>query len=413
MLNMTDSDPDLLDDYDGENAAAAIEDAQLSLRSGHQASDTYPFLDIAEHLRRASTPTKELEPRRTATANPWSITPPSGNVYVSRASPYLTGDSGRVLVAANPQAGFFNLQNQSDCLTGAITGTAGPSTDLSAEHIVEQNLVATGMQFMMTGIVAPSTQSAQLNTLFPQFRVPEALMGANSVFTQPWNSWDPNAPAGTHEDPTLSPEREMWDAIGSVRHPEYMVNLQQAINTFKSRMMRGIAGVAGTRWLTEGWDDTSVANGHARATAALSQLRLYLAVVNYLNHATVHAAFTASLNRINDIFMQFDAAVARNNLNNGVATRSSIMWREYVYRIIIRRTQDSQEQYRQWLWRMRDNWQAEHRRAQATNAPPARMAQINEIITDTVQLLNRYDPITNPGDFVVDTDGLFPDPTDP
>lgn len=129
-----------------------------------------------------------------------------------------------------------------------MTNAAGPSSDQAAEHIVEQNLIALSWQFQLTGRVPRTSQSVAYDTLFGDSIVPEALMGPNSVFRQLWNTWDFGAAQGTHADPTLSPEREMWDAIGSMTHPEYMVNLQQTINAFKSRMMRGINGIGEDRW---------------------------------------------------------------------------------------------------------------------------------------------------------------------
>lgn len=247
--NVSDIDTDLRNDYDGENAAANEADGVMSRGAS--------FLDLAERLNLNSTHTKELAPRRTESAHPWKITPPSGNTFNTDSSPYLTGRSGQVLASANANAGYFSLANPSDRTDGDMTDAAGPSSDLASEHLLEQNLVALGWQFMMTGTAPRTSQSVSYDSTFIDNRVPEALMGANSVFRQSWNTWDTLAPQGTHEDATLSPEREMWDAIGSVGHPEYMVNLQQIINAFKSRMMRGISGIRTTRWDNNVWDDTS------------------------------------------------------------------------------------------------------------------------------------------------------------
>ncbi|KAK3937495.1 hypothetical protein QBC46DRAFT_356630 [Diplogelasinospora grovesii] len=391
LLNVSNIDTDLQNDYDGENAAANA-DGGLLQRAGLIAR-AVPFWDIAERIKSRATRTKELVPRRTETARPWTITPPSGNSFTSLSSPYLTGNSGQVLTAANANAGYFNLQNQFDCVTGAITNAAGPSLDLASEHLMEQNLVALGWQFQMTGYAPGTSQARPYPSRFRNNVVPEALMGANGVFRRPWNTWDSTAPQGTHVDPTLSPEREMWDAIGSVSHPEYMVNLQQTINAFKSRMMRGISAIGSDRWAQFNWDDTSEATGYVHAIEALSEI--------------------PSLNRINDIMNQFDVAVARNNLSNGAPTYAGTLWREFVYQVVIARTEGAQGQYRRWLWRMRDNWRAEFQRATAGQASSARTGEIMEVITEIADILNTYDPVTNPDDFVIDKTGLFPDPTSP
>lgn len=408
-LNVSDIDTELKDDYDGENEAANAQDKLLK-RYGLLGTRTIPFWDIEKLLKPRASRTQELEPRSTGTPRPWTITGPSGNGFVSMSSEYPTGNSGQILRGVNPNAGNMNLLNQHDCMTGAITDSAAPSRDLASEHILELNLVALGWQFVMTGIAPATTQSTQHPTRFPGLQVPEHLMGANGVFRQTWDQWDPNAPAGAHENPRLSPEREMWDAVGSFAHPEYMVNLQQTTNEFKSRMMRGIAGIGPKRWVKFNWDDTSAATGKTNAIGALSEIRLFLAVVNYLNHPTVHAPFMRSLNRISDIMDQFDAAVARNNLNGGVQTHAGTLWREFIHDVVISRTETSQTQYRLWLRRMSDNWKAAQTAAEASNASSQRLGEIAGILEDINKLLNDYDPVKNANQFVVNTNGLFENP---
>lgn len=409
-LNVSDIDTELKDDYDGENEAANAQDKLLE-RYGLLETREIPFWDIAKLLKPKVSRTQELEPRSTGDPRPWTITGPSGNSFVSMSSPYLTGNSGQILRGVNPNAGNMNLLNQQDCMTGAITDSAAATRDLASEHILELNLVALGWEFVMTGLAPATTQSREYESRFSDTLVPEHLMGANGVFRQTWDQWDPNAPAGTHDNPRLSPEREMWDAVGSIAHPEYMVNLQQTTNEFKSRMMRGIAGIGSKRWVKFNWDDTSVATGRTNAIGALSEIRFFLAVVNYLNHPTVHAPFMRSLNRISNIMDQFDAAVARNNLNGGVQTHAGTIWREFIYDVVISRTETSQSQYRQWLQRMSANWKAEDQAARANKASDQRLAEIQTILGDITKLLNDYDPVKNANKFTVDTSGLFDNPS--
>lgn len=411
LSNVTNLDTGLRDDYDGENEAANA-DNQVSQRGARLASRSVPFWDVAERMNRraGTTKTHELLPRVTSPGRVFALDPPPpATRFYPRSSPYITGDGGQALVAVTPNAGYFNLQNQFDCVTGAVTDNAGPSSDTAGEHVNEMNLARDGWQFLMTGLVAPSSQFTGYRSLFPGFLVPEQLMGENSVFRQAWNTWDPGAPAGTHEDPTLSPEREMWDAVGSVRHPEYMVNLQQTMNAFKSRMMRGIAAISNDFWEQQDWDDTSEEWGYTRALEALSELRLYLAVMNYLNHPRAHAAFVASLNRINDVYSQFDAAVARNNLNGGQLTYAGLLWREFVYAVIIGRTQASQFSYRELLRRMESNWNRALLSAIASGALATRLLEIQSVL-DEISVLLQYDPVRSNA-FVIDTSGLFADPT--
>lgn len=409
--NVSDIDTDLKNDYDGENEAANAEDAILQ-KYGLLETREIPFWDIAQYLKPKVSRTQELEPRSTGKPRDWPIKPPSGNTFTSLSSPYITGNSGQLLLGANPNAGTLNLANSRDCLSAAITDAAGPSRDLASEHILEQNLVALGWEYVMTGFAPGTTQAIEWTSRFRPYVVPEHLMGANGVFRQTWDQWDPNAPAGAHDNPRLSPEREMWDAIGSIAHPEYLVNLQQQVNSFKSRVMRGISGIGADRWTKYKWDDTSDATGKTQAEKALSEIRLFQGVVNYLNHPRVHAPFIASLNRISDIMDQFDAAVARTNLNGGVQTHAGTLWREFIYEVVFSRTETSQSQYRQWLQRMRTNWTAAGQNAVQNGASPSspRMASIRKILNDIADLLKDYDPVKNADKFVIDKTGLFENP---
>lgn len=142
----------------------------------------------------------------------------------------------------------------------------------------------------------------------------------------------------------------------------------------------------------------------------MSEIRFYLAVVNYLNHPVVHNAFIAALNRINDIMNQFDDAVARNNLNNNVRTGAGTMWREFVYVVIIERTQSTQSLYCQALWRIQGNWENELASAAVNTASPVHRANIRRVILSVNAILRRYDPMTNPNEYIIDTTGLFADP---
>lgn len=186
-----------------------------------------------------------------------------------------------------------------------------------------------------------------------------------------------------------------------------MVNLQPALNAFKSRMMRGISGVGTNHWRSRNWDDTSELTGEARAYEALSEIRGFRAVMNYFNHPDVHGPFVRSLTRIDDIMRQFDDAVRRNNLNNGVQTYAQPLWREFTYAVLIRRTEGWYSQYRSWLRRMETNWLNE--RARVVLNAPLRVTRIEGIV-ELIRGLLHFDPART-SEFSIDTTGLFPDPT--
>lgn len=93
----------------------------------------------------------------------------------------------------------------------------------------------------------------------------------------------------TTANANISPEREMWDLIGSFVHPQNMVNAHAAINMHKMRMVRGMMALGTNFWRDNDFDDTSEQTGETRLEEALSLLRLYTAVFTYLNDDTVHA----------------------------------------------------------------------------------------------------------------------------
>lgn len=59
---------------------------------------------------------------------------------------------------------------------------------------------------------------------------------------------------------------------------------------------------------------------------------------------------------------------------------------------------------------MEANWLAEEARAVASNAPPTRLREIEVIRMQIAEILNQYDPVKNPDNFVIDKKGLFDDP---
>ncbi|KAK3687976.1 hypothetical protein B0T22DRAFT_142035 [Podospora appendiculata] len=293
LANLTELNPDFLDDGDGENAAANAVPMRRRWGSGQTSSAIYgPFWDIAERISpREPTRTDNLEPRNTGASRRPKITPESGVPYETQTSEYITGHGGRDLNAVNPNAGYFTLEDEQNCLSAVIVNSGTPANDQSAEHLPELANMAMLLQFMQTGRADGTTQTDPYETRFRPRVVPERIFGQHSVFRQSWRSWDLAAPPGMHPNPDLSAERDFWDLVGSLVHPEFMVNLQQFLNAFKSCILRGIAAISEARWTRNHWDDTSEASGFDRALEALSELRNYPAVFSYLNHPDVHRPF--------------------------------------------------------------------------------------------------------------------------
>lgn len=103
-------------------------------------------------------------------------------------------------------------------------------------------------------------------------------------------------------DPSISPEREIWDAIGSFRYPDRLVNAQETLNGFKACIVCGFNGIGIRRWRDNGWDITSEQHGITLTQEALSELCLFPAVFAYLNAARVHGNLVAITNDHDSIF---------------------------------------------------------------------------------------------------------------
>ncbi|KAH8887925.1 hypothetical protein GQ53DRAFT_826912 [Thozetella sp. PMI_491] len=397
--NISTYDPDILNDFDGENADSSVDDNVLTGRAFYYAPRFVPGKFG-----------RDLEERATAPGRPFDVTLPNGGgVFTTTSSQYITGGNGNALLAVNPQAGRYNVEDAGNCESNTVTTQGSNSDQYASEHILELNTFPEAWSFMLSGRVPPTTQSAPYSTRFSNLVVPVNLMGPTSVFTQNWAAWDPNAPPGTHSDVNQSPERAIWEAMGSLLNPGVLVNAERVINGFKSRMWRAINAISEDRWTTNSWDDTTAIAGVVHANEAISELRLFPFVINYLNEQVVNQNLINVANRIDAIFQEFDAAIARNNLNNGAATGTSTLWREFFYNVVIRRLEGAQGRYRELIWRMIDNWQ----NALVVNNPPQNSqyyADIQQILTSLREMRDNFDPVNNPNEFKVNTNGLFPNP---
>ncbi|KAK4201509.1 hypothetical protein QBC40DRAFT_324193 [Triangularia verruculosa] len=162
--------------------------------------------DVSEVTRRHSVIVPDsvqphLAPRATGTARNFKVPQQRNgqNIFTTSSSTYPTGDNGQFLTNLNQNTGFYNLADAADCKNPGVVSTG------------DQN--AAGYH----GIQA----------LAPPF--PSIL---------PWSQWDAGAPPGTHPNANISPEREMWDLIGSFVYPENMVNAHAAINMHKMQVLQ-------------------------------------------------------------------------------------------------------------------------------------------------------------------------------
>ncbi|KAK3934338.1 hypothetical protein QBC46DRAFT_414004 [Diplogelasinospora grovesii] len=216
---------------------------------------------------------------------------------------YLNGNNGQFLLSLNPNAGFYNIEDPEDCENNVIV----PTRDQNDNY------------------------------------------------------------HGTHPDPTISPEREMWNLIGSFLHPDRLVNAQEALNGFKARIVRGLNGIGVARWRLNDWDNTSEQFGELFVEEALSELRLFPGVFAYLNAATVHGNLVTITQDLANFFSRFDAAVRRYNLvTNGAS--ANLLYRSYLHNVLLPRMEASRSTYLQWMDRLIDNWEIAQRTAQGASS---------------------------------------------
>ncbi|KAH8894260.1 hypothetical protein GQ53DRAFT_821349 [Thozetella sp. PMI_491] len=356
-------DPDLLNDEDGEN------DASL-----HAPARRY-ILDAFGYATKTEPDDLPLQPRATGTH----------------------------LLAVNPQAGRYSLEDPSDCENSQITAQGNPRSSYAAEHITELNTYPSAWSFMLRGFAPQTSMAVQYDSAFRAETIPLAdFMGSTGIFRDAWSTWDST---GTHADPNTSPERAIWDALGSIDNPEVLVNAESVLNGFKSRMWRAVNGIGNDRWDANEWDDTTEISGVIRANEAISELRLYPAVIAYLNAPAVNQILVTTANRINEIYQEFDAAVLRAR---GVRINSALLWREYYHNVVLRRLQGSQGRYRELLWRLIDIWEAVQRANSHQPGTPY-YQNILAILQALRGMRDAFDPVR--GDpFKVNTENLFENP---
>ncbi|KAK4033694.1 hypothetical protein C8A01DRAFT_39850 [Parachaetomium inaequale] len=284
------------------------------------------------------------------------------DIAIPRTFSVRRGSDGRVTIIDEygdiiaGAGGFYNLADATDCENPGVVSTGDQNAaGYHAEHIIEENTVPEQWSFMMTGQVRRTTMMPEFNEQQLAL-MPVSLMGQGSVFTQLWSQWDSGAPQGTHPNANISPEREMWDLIGSFVYPENMVNAHAAINMHKMRMVRGMMALGTNFWTTNDFDDTSQQTGLARFEEAVSLLRLYTAVFTYMNDNTVYAAMERVTQGFAAMFQRFDDRLRATGriVQNG--PRSNLLYRRYLNAVLLLRIEASSVGYFELIDRLITNW---------------------------------------------------------
>ncbi|KAK4106016.1 carbohydrate-binding module family 24 protein [Parathielavia hyrcaniae] len=393
----------------------------LSANYTHLSFDNDEEGDVSEVIRRRSAMVPgsvqpHLEPRATGAARNFDVPQQRDgqNTFRTTSSTYPTGNNGQFLANLNQAAGFYNLADADDCENPGVVSTGDQNAvGYHAEHIIEENTVPEQWSFMMTGQVRRTSMMPEHNEASLPL-MPVSLMGQNSVFTQPWSQWDSGAPPGTHPDANLSPEREMWDLIGSFRHPQNMVNAHASINMHKMRMVRGQMALGEDFWVQHNFDDTSEQTGVFQATEAMSFLRLYTAVFTYLNDDTVHAAMERITQGFAALFQRFDDRLRATGRIAQNGPRSNHLYRRYLNDILLPRIEASSNGYFRLIDRLRANWNRARSQIDPTTQGPW-LRQVAQILT-AVDTMRRYAMQWDPtrenasGLHKIKRDGLPPPP---
>ena len=113
---------------------------------------------------------------------------PNGN-FIIRSHAYPNGDNGDALLAVNPDAGHYNLEDADDCTVVDFDDDADPTAaTFVTEHILELQTLPRFLELTM-GVPA-DLRNGQTRTT-THVPIPQAALGDGSNFLAAYNNWDP------------------------------------------------------------------------------------------------------------------------------------------------------------------------------------------------------------------------------
>lgn len=188
---------------------------------------------------------------------------PSGD-FTIYSHTYPNGMNGATLIAANPAAGHYDLEDDEDCTDVNFGNTGDPGTaTFITEHILELQTLPRFLEFAM-GVPADLRNGRTLTTTHTP--IPQNALGTGSNFLTRYSVWDPHGSANNNE----APVDEVFGSFGDLEDPSHLVNAEENFNSVKMRVWRGAAPMADSTWTNAGLDDTSaIENGEE----ALSTIR--------------------------------------------------------------------------------------------------------------------------------------------
>lgn len=202
----------------------------------------------------------------------------------------------------------------------------------------------------------------------------------------------------------MSPIDEIWEAFGTINHPEVMVNAEEVFNGIKMRVWRGIDPFSDETWANNGWHDTSESEGFQRAQEAISAIRTVISVFEYLNHDTIMRNRDQVFNDISRVFQEFDAAVARVRQ---VTIEAGPLQLEFLHYYLFPRIEGVENWVIRRLTQMRREWRAALDDGTSQPGPSTRAEDIRDILNAIEGLMAEVDTI------FIKTGGLRDDPPPP
>lgn len=203
-----------------------------------------------------------------------------GGTFEINSHTYPNGRNGATLRGVNPAAGYYDLENEDDCVGTAFRDDGDPrTTTFITEHILELQTLPRFLEFAM-GVPADIRNGVRMVTRHTP--IPQAALGHGSNFLTRYSVWDPHGSANNNE----APVDEIYGAFGDTLDPSHLVNAEEGLNAVKMRIWRGAAPIADTTWTNNQLDDTSdIAHGEQ----ALSTIRNVSSRSNLFPESSVQA----------------------------------------------------------------------------------------------------------------------------
>lgn len=239
---------------------------------------------------------------------------------------YWTG--GRELLSHNPNAGYYDLNNQ-DCvdLTWNSNAPIPPGTAPAAEHILELQTHPRFLEFLM-GATVSLQNGRTYHTTYPV--IDPGVFATGGRYVTRWSSWDP---AGQRNAADETAADDVWRAYGDTNNAGHMVNTDPRFNNLKMQIFRGNDPIGDDRWQAGDLDDTADTATGIRAVGAIRDV---IDIFHYMNRPELHTAWTSSANDIRDAWAHFQT---RYNMNVPQGSRPLAnlpeMWDEYLRNVLI------------------------------------------------------------------------------